>query len=568
MQQGTRPNRFLAGTVAGRQVACSYPTFDSRRPHLSLPSYGALEHSLETIIMKPTLWTLLTICLAILPCLQSPTANADEKLKGIACRSVHFGYPGPDAQLFYNQITVQKSAPGTYFCVIGWNKGYFGIQQLANDKRVAIFSVWDSGDNDPNALANEKRTQVLYVDPEVTVKRFGGEGSGGQSFLPFEWKEGQSYHFAVVSRDLGSRTAYSGWLKDPSTDQWRHLITFSTITGGKPMNGFYSFVEDFKRDRKSTTFTRSATFSGMFRLQADGTVLPQSGARFTGDSNPVVNIDAVKSDSGIQLNTGGDITNEHLPLGQSFPWEASAPADTDWAKELIESSRKDSQTPAERKHNSQSTMQPKDIPFLNDLPNLPSLNGTVRREVSEVWKRFQIETALGAKADGEDSPELTTLIQQLDSTLLQPQEQSFLQAEKPDINDEIRFLWHTERASVLAWSLGLLDELPWANQTTQPRRLLELLSQEKSPTQLIPQSRILDQADLTYRMHWSVLNAKYMDRDAPDHLQVDVLAERHYALAWLLGLPSLEKPRTEEPLAWSEVKPSVQRIRQFASPVK
>ena len=55
--------------------------------------------------------------------------HADERLKGIACRSVHLGYPAAEGVSFYNEVTVEKSADGTYFMVCGWSKGYFGIQE-------------------------------------------------------------------------------------------------------------------------------------------------------------------------------------------------------------------------------------------------------------------------------------------------------------------------------------------------------------------------------------------------------------------------------------------------------
>lgn len=71
--------------------------------------------------------------------------RADEKLAGIACRSVHWGYPGPAATAFYNEVTIDESAAGTYFCVCGFNKGYYGLQELADGKHLLIFSVWDPG---------------------------------------------------------------------------------------------------------------------------------------------------------------------------------------------------------------------------------------------------------------------------------------------------------------------------------------------------------------------------------------------------------------------------------------
>src|SRR5688572_24252891 len=79
-----------------------------------------------------------------------------------AARSVHLGYPAPEGRLFYTEMTVEESVPGSYFMACGFHRGYFGIQELGNGKKVVIFSVWDptTGDN-PNAVATEKRVEVL-----------------------------------------------------------------------------------------------------------------------------------------------------------------------------------------------------------------------------------------------------------------------------------------------------------------------------------------------------------------------------------------------------------------------
>ena len=66
--------------------------------------------------------------LALLALLLAFPAAADERLKGIACRSVHLGYPAPEGTAFYNEADVEKTSEGTYFMVCGWSKGYFGIQ--------------------------------------------------------------------------------------------------------------------------------------------------------------------------------------------------------------------------------------------------------------------------------------------------------------------------------------------------------------------------------------------------------------------------------------------------------
>ncbi len=93
---------------------------------------------------------------------------ADESLKGIACRSVHLGYPAPEGTVFYNELTVEKSAVGTYFMACGFDGGYFGIQELGNGKKVVLFSVWDPGEqNDPQQVKQEQRVKLLQKDGAV-----------------------------------------------------------------------------------------------------------------------------------------------------------------------------------------------------------------------------------------------------------------------------------------------------------------------------------------------------------------------------------------------------------------
>ena len=43
-----------------------------------------------------------------------------------AARSVHLGYPASEAAVFYNEMTIEKSVPGSYFMACGFRHGYFG----------------------------------------------------------------------------------------------------------------------------------------------------------------------------------------------------------------------------------------------------------------------------------------------------------------------------------------------------------------------------------------------------------------------------------------------------------
>jgi hypothetical protein len=245
------------------------------------------------------------------------TAFADEKLAGIACRSVHLNFPGPEGVAYYNEVTVEKSAEGTYFCVCGFNQGYFGIQEQGRGKKVVIFSVWDPGkQDDPNSVDPANRVKLVAKDDAVRVGRFGNEGTGGQSFLDLDWKEGESYRFLVTAKLDGDRTAFSSHIAGPGATAWRHLATFSTPANGKLLGGYYSFIEDFRRDKVSATIERRAKFGEGAILARDGRWLPLAKAKFTADKNPALTIDAGVEGGTFFLATGGKVENAHVPLGK------------------------------------------------------------------------------------------------------------------------------------------------------------------------------------------------------------------------------------------------------------
>ncbi len=278
--------------------------------------------------------TCLTLILALLSPLsraadEKPADKPAEKPEQKACRSIHLGYPGTDIAAFYNQVTISKSAPGTYFCVAGFSKGYFGIQELGNSKKVVIFSVWDPGkQNDPKAVNEDNKVKLLYKADDVRIGRFGGEGTGGQSFLDYDWKPDTTYRFIVTARpEDEKRTAFSGYFYIPETKTWKHLVTFSTITGGKSLSGLYSFVEDFRRNKISATQVRQAAYGPAWVKSAkEGKWTPVESAKFTGDSNPALNIDAgldAADPTRFILTTGGDTTNTHTPLWKTMTRDQS-----------------------------------------------------------------------------------------------------------------------------------------------------------------------------------------------------------------------------------------------------
>lgn len=234
-----------------------------------------------------------------------------------AARSVHWGWLAPDAEVFTTAMVVQESVPGSYFMAAGWNTGYFGIQELGDGRKVIIFSVWDptTGDN-PNAVTPEERVECLYSDPEMRIRRFGGEGTGGQCMGEFNWEIGQTNRFLVRGEPQGEKTAYSGYVYDGAKKEWRHLVTFRTRTGGQPLKGLYSFVEDFRRDYKSAGESRRARFGEGWVRTTGGDWVALARGRFTASSadwEAKETINAGLEKGWFFLQTGGE-TRMELPL--------------------------------------------------------------------------------------------------------------------------------------------------------------------------------------------------------------------------------------------------------------
>lgn len=258
----------------------------------------------------------LALCGAALTLVPATAAlRADDTLAGKACRSVHLSYQAEESAAYYNEVIVDRSAPGTYFCVCGFSMGYFGIQELGNGKKVAIFSVWDPGDqDDPDTVNAERRVKLVAQGETVRIGRFGNEGTGGQSFLDLDWQPGETYRFLVTARRDGDRTEYAAYIAAPAPSRWLHLATFSTLANGALLKGHYAFVEDFKRDRVSATRERRARFGPAWVRTPAGAWVSVDRVRFTADSNPATSIDAGVAGARMYLATGGETRNEGTRL--------------------------------------------------------------------------------------------------------------------------------------------------------------------------------------------------------------------------------------------------------------
>ncbi|MFH5806078.1 DUF3472 domain-containing protein [Alienimonas sp. DA493] len=318
------------------------------------------------MIPVPRLLVASTAFVAALAATLPPAAPADERLAGRACRSVHLRLPAPPAEAFYQEMTVRQSAPGTYFMAGGWNRGYFGVQELANGEKLALFSVWEppAGQN-PDLVPEDRRVELRSKGEESIVKRFGGEGTGGQCFLKTDaadWEIGDVCRFLVVAsvdRDesgapIAGRTAYTGYFSrhaqgEESPGPWRKMATFSTLTPTEAgeyerLRSLYTFVEDFRRNGVSLTQRREAAFGPGWvwaPIDPDGGAgasvprwLPLDRAQFTADGNPARNVDVSTLPAGspaegpsvgqFVLSTGGDTPDGADKLGDTLDRPSNA----------------------------------------------------------------------------------------------------------------------------------------------------------------------------------------------------------------------------------------------------
>ena len=260
-----------------------------------------------------------------LPLLAVPVLMFASLLAGdappLAARSVHLSYLAPsDAPgyvAFYNECTVEQSVEGSYFQACGFAGGYFGIQDLGPKGKIAIFSVWDQtqGD-DPKAVDEKDRVEMLFVGENVRAQRFGGEGTGAQSFFDYDWQVGQTIRFYVEAKPEPNKTTYAAYIQLPDEKTWKHLASFRT-RGGKPMSHLYAFIEDFRRDTKSANDIRRALFGNTSVCDEQGNWLTIRKATFTASGaewEAKETIDAGAIGPAFYLQTGG-ATRMTSPLG-------------------------------------------------------------------------------------------------------------------------------------------------------------------------------------------------------------------------------------------------------------
>jgi hypothetical protein len=167
--------------------------------------------------------------------------------------SVHLNYQLPEnhdnIHWFYNEITVPENNDviGSFFMANGFGEGYFGMQVNSETERRILFSVWSpySTDN-PDEIPEEYKIKMLKKGKDVYTGEFGNEGSGGQSYLRYNWKAGNTYRFLLNAAPTGNgETDYTAWFFPPEEDEWKLIASFRRPKTDTYLTRLHSFLENF-----------------------------------------------------------------------------------------------------------------------------------------------------------------------------------------------------------------------------------------------------------------------------------------------------------------------------------
>lgn len=202
--------------------------------------------------------------------------------------SVHMGYelPKEDVQYFYNEVTVPQGEDvmHSYFMAAGFGEGYFGMQVNSETERRILFSVWSPfNTDDPSSIPDDKKIIKLRQGEGVRIGEFGNEGSGGQSFLIYPWKAGNTYKFlAEVKPDGQNNTIYTAYFFAPEENKWRLIASFKRPATHTYYKHPHSFLENF--NPQQGYITRMVYFDNQWARTTGGKWIELTKGTFTCDA--------------------------------------------------------------------------------------------------------------------------------------------------------------------------------------------------------------------------------------------------------------------------------------------
>ena len=195
----------------------------------------------------------------------------------------------------------------------------------------------------------------------------------------------------------------------------------------------------------------------------------------------------------------------------------------------------------QRKERSEAILRRENVPFISHLPVIESSSeATIQRE-NDVEMRALCLVVVAVKGEGLEQEIVESLVAEYDlEEYLTPKEIAFINNPEPTQHEKIQFVWRYESAWVMFWALGFIESLPRPEQIADVPKLISIVQEHSTESfqqaaKLRTSDEILDHADLIYRYHWAVRDARINGKETPADLDGSVVYERHYSLNWLIG---------------------------------
>lgn len=226
--------------------------------------------------------------------------------------SVHLNYQMPEnaaAEWFYNELTVPKGEDvmGSYFMANGFAEGYFGIQVNSPTERRVLFSVWSPfTTDDPKIIPESHQIKMIKKGEGVYTGEFGNEGSGGQSYLKYDWKAGNTYKFLMhvnpttalpkpnatdgtvdIAYVKDSTTSYTAYFFAPELNKWQLIASFKRPKTETYLKRPHSFLENFIPEMGDKE--RKVLFNNQWICDTKGNWIALKKATFTIDNTGRMN---------------------------------------------------------------------------------------------------------------------------------------------------------------------------------------------------------------------------------------------------------------------------------------
>lgn len=202
--------------------------------------------------------------------------------------SVHLGYilPKEDIEWFYNEVVVPEEGdiPSSYYMACGFGEGYFGMQNNSPHKRRVLFSVWSPFVTDnPAEIPDSLRVTLVKKGDNTKIGEFGNEGSGGQSYIHYDWKAGERCRFLMgIKPDGKGNTVYTAYFYDNNKGKWSLIASFRRPQITTWYTNAHSFLENF--NPVMGYINRKVQYNNQWARTTDGRWLPVTKARFTCDA--------------------------------------------------------------------------------------------------------------------------------------------------------------------------------------------------------------------------------------------------------------------------------------------